>query len=395
MVFTPFVLNGLRLRNRFIRAAAFEGMTQGGRPTEELVEYHRAVAAGGVAMTTVAYAAVSASARTYDHQLSMVRSDVLPELRRLTRIVHSEGAAAAIQLGHCGSFANPAVTGQRTIGPSRVLNTYGLSVPRPMSEHDISNVADDFARAAVLSRSAGFDAIEIHAGHGYLISQFLSPHTNRRRDQWGGSLENRFRFAALVMQRVREAVGSSYPLLVKMNLRDGFEGGLELDEAVDVARMFEQEGADALVLSGGFVSKTPMYVMRGEVPFDDFYAGQTSTAKKLGILLMGKVLIKAFPYRDNYFLEDSRRVRAAVKVPLVQVGGLRKLDDMERICGQEGFELLALARPLIAEPDLVDRMQRGETTASRCEPCNRCVGIMDKGPIRCPLLEERTREGAA
>ena len=389
-VFTPFKLNSLSLRNRFIRSAAFEGMTQRGEPTDQLIEFHRRTAAGGVAMTTVAYAAVSASARTYDHQLSMVKPGILKGLRRLTDAVHDEGAAASIQLGHCGYFASPAVTGQRTIGPSRVFNTYGLTFPRPMTEDDMEAVAEDFARAALLSREAGFDAVELHAGHGYLISQFLSPHTNRRRDRWGGSLENRYRFASLVVRKVRAALGAGFPILAKMNLRDGFEGGLELDEAVEVARLFEADGVDALVLSGGFVSKVPMYVMRGEVPFKEFYEGQRSVTKKVGIMLMGKVLVKQFPYRDNYFLEESRAVRSAVTIPLVQVGGLRRLDDMETICADDGFELRALARPLIIEPDLVARMERGEAEASRCEPCNKCVGVMDKGGVYCPLVEGET-----
>lgn len=392
-VFSTFELNSLSLRNRFVRSAAFEGMTQGGVPTEELIEFHRRTAAGGVAMTTVAYAGVSSSARTYGHQLSMVKEGIAKDLRRLTDAVHSEGVAASIQLGHCGSFASPAVTGQQTIGPSKVFNTYGLTFPRPMNDDDMEAVADDFARASLLARETGFDAIELHGGHGYLISQFLSPFSNRRRDRWGGSLENRFRFAALVVQRVRKALGASFPILVKMNLRDGFRGGMELDEAVEVARMFEAEGVDALVLSGGFVSKVPMYVMRGDVPFKEFYEGQTSLTKKIGIMLMGKVLVKAFPYHDNYFLEDARSVRAAVEIPLMLVGGLRRLDDMEKICAEEGFELLALARPLIMEPDLIKRMERGEATASKCEPCNKCMGVMDKGGVYCPLVEDERPSG--
>jgi 2,4-dienoyl-CoA reductase-like NADH-dependent reductase (Old Yellow Enzyme family) len=392
-VFTPFKLNSLELRNRFIRSAAFEGMTQGGKPSEELIEYHRKVSAGGVGMTTVAYAAVSASARTYGHQLSMVQSGIEQGLRRLTDAVHHEGAAASIQLGHCGYFASPAVTGMKTIGASRVFNLYGQSWPRPMTEKDMIDVAEDFARAAVRSRSVGFDAVEIHAGHGYLISQFLSPYTNRRRDRWGGSLENRFRFAGLVVRTVREAMGSDFPILVKMNLTDGFKGGLELDESVEIAKMFEREGVDALIPSGGFVTKTSLYMLRGDVPFKEFYEGQTTLTKKLGILMMGKVLIKEFPYRDTFFLDEARQIRQAVDIPLVLVGGLRKLDDMERCCAEEGFELLALARPLIIEPDLIDRMERGETTASKCEPCNKCVGVMDKGGIHCPRADELLGDG--
>jgi 2,4-dienoyl-CoA reductase-like NADH-dependent reductase (Old Yellow Enzyme family) len=388
-VFSPFTINGSTLRNRFVRSATFEGMTQGGEPSQRLVELHRRTAAGGVGMTTVASAAVSASARTHGHQLSMVKDGILPGLRRLTDAVHSEGAAAAIQLVHGGAFASPAVTGQRTIGPSRVLDRRGLTWPRPMTEDDMESVADDFARAALLSREAGFDAIELHAGHGYLISQFLSPHTNRRTDRWGGSLGNRFRFAALVLRRVRDALGVGFPILAKMNLRDGFEGGLELDEAVEVGRMFEAEGIDALVLSGGFAGKTPLYVFRGDAPLEEPDEGQRSLAKKVGDALAGRWLVKGFPYRDNFFLEDSRAVRAALRVPLVQAGGLRKLDDMERICVDEGFELLSLGRPLVMEPDLVARMSRGEAAASRCVPCNQCIGAVDKGGLYCPQVEER------
>ena len=272
------------------------------------------------------------------------------------------------------------------MGPSAMFNTYGLSLCRAMTEQDIRAVADDFARAAERCREAGFDAVELHAGHGYLISQFLSPYSNRRRDRWGGSLQGRCRFAQLVVRQVRRAVGDDFPVLAKINLRNGFAGGLELDEAVEIARLLEGEGVDALVLSDGFVSKVPMYVMRGEVPFAEFYEGQSSFTKKLGILLMGKVLVKEFPYRDSYFLDDARAVRRAVSLPLVLVGGLRRLDQMERIATDEGFELLALARPLIMEPDLIVRLQRGEATESRCVPCNKCIGLMDKGAAHCPLV---------
>lgn len=386
-VFTQFTLRDLTLRNRVVRSAAFEGMSQGGAVTEPLIAYHREVSAGGVGMTTVAYASVSPDGRTYDHQLLM-RPEILPGLRRLTDAVHAEGAAAAIQLGHCGYFANREVTGVKPMGPSRVFNTYGLGWPRVMTEEDMERVADDFARAAVLAREGGFDAVELHAGHGYLLSQFLSPHTNRRRDAYGGSLENRLRFPVKVVRWVREAVGPACPVLAKMNVQDGFPGGQTVEDAEGIARAFEAEGVDCLILSGGFVSKTPMYVMRGEVPFKEMYAGQASRTKKVGLLLMGRILVKAYPYEDGYFLPESRRIRRAVKLPLMVVGGVRALDQMESILA-EGFELLAMARPLIMEPDLIGRMERGEATASRCEPCNKCIAEMDHGGMRCTLLAER------
>ena len=387
-LFTPFKIGALELRNRVIRAAAFEGMSQNGRVTDALIDYHRKVSAGGVGMTSVAYASVSRDGRSYAHQLLLGQEGMARELRRLTDAVHAEGAAASIQVGHCGYFSAPSVIGTRPIGASRVYNAYTLTFPRAATEQDLARLLDDFARGAAEVVEAGFDAIELQACHGYLLSQFLSPYTNRRKDAWGGSLENRLAFPVAALRRVRQAVGPRVPIVIKMNLRDGFEGGLELDEAVQVARRFEAEGADALILSGGFVSKVPFYVMRGDIPFKEFYAGQTSLTKKLGLLVMGKVIVKHFPFFEHYFLEDARAVRAAVKLPLVLVGGLRTLRGMEEVIVKEGFELVSLARPLVLEPDLIRKMERGESTASLCEPCNKCVATMDKGGFYCPVAEE-------
>jgi 2,4-dienoyl-CoA reductase-like NADH-dependent reductase (Old Yellow Enzyme family) len=384
-VFTEGKIGPIKLRNRAIRAAAFENMCPGGVPGRELLDYHRSVAAGGVGMTTVAYASVSKDGLTYPNQIDMQRDDILPGLKKLTDAVHSEGAAASIQIGHAGYFAEKKVIGQKPLGVSRVFCTYGLTYPRVMDENDFSTLTQAFVSAAERAQETGFDAVELQAGHGYLLSQFLSPFTNRRKDRYGGSLENRLRFPLEVLRRVRDAVPKT-AVVVKTNLQDGFRGGLELDEAVEVARSFEQEGADALVLSGGFVSKTPMYIMRGEVPYKEFRRGQEGVAAKLGLVLMGRLLIKKYPFEEAYFINDARRVRQAVKLPLVLVGGLRRLETIQAAVG-EGFEFVALARPLIMEPDLVRRMEKGETTASACEPCNKCVGEMNDNTIgmRCTL----------
>jgi 2,4-dienoyl-CoA reductase-like NADH-dependent reductase (Old Yellow Enzyme family) len=384
-VFIKGKIGSLNLRNRVIRSAAFENMCPGGVPGEELLRYHRSVAAGGVGMTTVAYASVSRDGLTYPNQIDMQRDDIVFGLKKLTDAVHSQGAAVSIQIGHAGYFAEKKVIGGKPLGVSRVFCTYGLTYPRVMDENDFAALAQAFVRAAERAREAGFDAVEIQAGHGYLLSQFLSLFTNRRKDRWGGSLQNRLRFPLETLRRVRQAV-PEMAVVLKMNLQDGFRGGLELEEAVEVARSFEQEGADALVLSGGFVSKTPMYIMRGEVPYREFRRGQEGIAAKVGLVLMGRLLIKKYPFEEAYFLEDARRVRAAVKLPLVLVGGLRRLETMEAVVG-EGFEFVALARPLIMEPDLVGRMEKGQATASACEPCNKCVGEMNDNRIgmRCTL----------
>ncbi|HEX8951673.1 MAG TPA: NADH:flavin oxidoreductase, partial [Polyangia bacterium] len=314
--FSPFALGPLRLRNRIVKAATFEGMCPGGRPSDALVAHHRAIAAGGAAMTTVAYCSVSPDGRTYDTQL-LASADAVPGLRRLTDAVHAEGAAASIQLGHSGYFADKRVIGGRPLGASRVFNTYGLSFPRPMAEDDLARVIDDFARSAALAVDAGFDAVELHFGHGYLVSQFLSPFTNRRTDRWGGALENRARLAIEIVRAVRARLGDRAAVLAKVNLRDGFAGGLELDEAVEVARLLEAEGTSALVLSGGFVSKAPLYMLRGDVPVDEMIAVQRRWTAKVGLFLFGRLLVPHHPFAETFFLDEARRVRAAVRLPLM------------------------------------------------------------------------------
>lgn len=382
--FSPFRLGGLTLRNRFLRTAAFEGMSPGGAPSPALVAHHRAMAAGGVAMTTVAYCSVSADGRTYGHQLLM-RPDIVPALRELTDAVHAEGAAASLQLGHCGYFASKSAIGGRPIGPSRVFNTYGLSFARPMTEADIARVTDDFARAATLAHEAGFDAVELHAGHGYLLSQFLSPFTNRRQDAYGGPLENRLRFPADVVRRVRDTLPPSVPVLVKTNLRDGFRRGLDLPEALDVARAFESAGATALVATGGFVSRTPFYMLRGEVPVREMVKVQDRAWRKVGLTLFGHIFVRPYPFTELFFLEDARHLRAAVRLPLVLVGGICTRANITTALA-EGFDLLALGRPLIADPTFINRLASGDVDATECDHCNACIAEMDRGGVKCVCL---------
>jgi 2,4-dienoyl-CoA reductase-like NADH-dependent reductase (Old Yellow Enzyme family) len=379
--FTPFRLGGIRLRNRLVKAATFEGMCRGGSPTDALVAHHGAIAAGGAAMTTVAYCSIAADGRSYATQM-LIEPAIVPALRRLTDAVHREGAAASLQLGHCGYFADRSVIGRRPLGASRVFNTYGLAFPQPMTDGDIARVIDDFVRATRLARDGGFDAVELHFGHGYLVSQFLSPYTNRRTDRWGGPLENRLRFAVEILRAVRAAVGAEFPVLVKTNLRDGFPGGLEIDDAVEVARALEREGASALVLSGGFVSRTPLYMLRGDVPLRDMIAVQERWVRKVGIWLFGSLLVQAYPYGETFFLDDARRVRAAVAVPLVLLGGIKSRAAVTRAMA-EGFELAGMARALLHDATLPRRLERGEVERSGCIPCNRCIGEMDRGGVRC------------
>jgi 2,4-dienoyl-CoA reductase-like NADH-dependent reductase (Old Yellow Enzyme family) len=390
--FTPERLGPLHLRNRILKAATFEGMCPSGSPSPALTDFHRRMARGGVALTTVAYCSVSPDGRTYDHQMWM-RPDVVPALRELTDAVHAEGAAAAVQLGHSGLFASRAVAGSAPLAPSRIFNTYGLSFSRPMTEKDMDRVAHAFAEAARLAVEAGFDAVELHLGHGYLLSQFLSPATNRRRDAYGGSLEARLAFPLEIVRRVRDALGSERALIAKTNLQDGFAGGLELPDAIEVARRLEAEGVDAIEPSGGSVSRTPLYMLRGEVPLRDMVRVQSSWLRKVGLLLFGRIFVQQYPFTETFFADEARQILGAVRLPVILLGGVRSRAHMEQAL-RDGFGFVALGRPLIHDPDLVRKMAAGELDRSGCIPCNRCIAEMDAGGVRCVLTQvERAASG--
>jgi 2,4-dienoyl-CoA reductase-like NADH-dependent reductase (Old Yellow Enzyme family) len=356
-------------------------MCPGNSPSDELLNFHRALAAGGVGMTTVAYAAVNRSGLSFPHQL-LLRKEVVPELKRLTDAVHKEGAACSIQIGHCGNMAKASVTGSRPMAPSSRINLYGPNFPRAMKWTDIREVVRSFGNAVNLARESGFDAVEVHAGHGYLISQFLSSYTNRRKDEFGGSLDNRARFMRLVMDEVKSAAGNDIAVLVKMNMRDGIPGGMEPDESIEVAGMLEQAGADALVLSGGFVSKAPMYILHGAMPVRILAHYMENRLLRTFVRLFGNQLIKAEPFREAYFLEDALKFRAQLKLPLVYVGGLISQEKIIEVLNK-GFEMVAMARALIKDPDFINKLLHRELSGSSCDTCNYCIAVMYTRAVSC------------
>ena len=381
LLFTPVTLGPLTLRNRSIRSAAFESMCPGNVPSPQLLDYHRSVAAGGVGMTTVAYAAVTRSGLSFDRQLWM-RPEIVPGLSELTDAVHAEGAAASIQLGHCGNMSHKSICGCLPVGASSGFNLYSPTFVRGLRVDELPEMAKAYGRAVCLAREAGFDAVEIHAGHGYLISQFLSPSTNHRKDEFGGTLANRMRFMEMVMEEVMKAAGNDMAVLVKMNMRDGFRGGMELDESLQVARKLQELGAHALVLSGGFVSKAPMYVMRGEMPIRTMTYYMTCWWLKYGVRLVGKYMIPSVPFREAYFLEDALKFREALDIPLVYVGGLVSRQKIEEVLNH-GFEAVQMGRALLNEPDFVNRMRREENARCNCRHSNYCIARMYTLDMAC------------
>ena len=376
-IFTPVKIGPVTLRNRVIRSAAFENMAYDNSPSQDLYDYHVAVARGGVGMTTLAYAAVAKSGLSFKGQLWM-RKEIVPGLKRITDAIHAEGAKASIQLGHCGNMTHRSTCGSLPVGASGGFNMYSPTFVRALKVNEIHGLVSDFGNAVNLAREAGFDCVEIHCGHGYLISQFLSPYTNHRKDEFGGSLENRMRFMRLVITEVMKAAGDDMGVIVKMNMHDGFKGGMQRAECLEVAKELERLGVHAIVLSAGFVSKAPMEVMRGAMPLKTL-AYYMDMKKfwwlKAALHTIGRLLIPTVPYKEGYFLDDAKQFREAVKLPLIYVGGLISREKMEEVL-DAGFQGLQVARSLVHDTDFVNKLRSGEITCSGCKHSNYCIGRM-------------------
>ena len=380
LLFTPANIGPVTLRNRTIRSAAFEGMCPGNSPSKMLLDYHESVARGGVGMTTLAYASATRNGVSFDTQL-LLRPEVIPDLRRITDAIHSHGAKASIQIGHCGNMSHKSTAGETPVSASGGYNLYSYSPVRALRADELPGMARSFGDAVRMAIDAGMDCVEIHAGHGYLISQFLSPYTNRRRDSFGGSLDNRMRFMRMCMEEVMKAADGKVGVLVKTNMRDGFKGGIEIDDALVIARELEQSGADALVLSGGFVSKAPMYVMRGPMPIRSMSHYMHPWWLRWGVRWFGKMMVPTVPYADTYFLDDARIFRKELKLPLVYVGGCSTRSGIEKVLG-EGFEFIQMGRALLRRPDFVNRMAAGEEAAG-CDHVNYCIARMYSREMAC------------
>jgi 2,4-dienoyl-CoA reductase-like NADH-dependent reductase (Old Yellow Enzyme family) len=384
----PAQLGPLRLRNRIIKAATFEGMTPGALVSDALIDYHHQVSVGGVGMTTVAYLAVAPEGRTEDGQIWM-RPAAIPGLNRLTDAVHAGGAAVSAQIGHAGAVGNQALTGYRALAPSATVNPLSLKLVNRATKTDIARIRLAHAAAARMAVSAGFDAIELHFGHNYFTSSFLSPVLNRRRDEYGGPLANRARVARETARAVREAVGSDCAVIAKFNMDDGVPGGLRPDEALEVATWLEADGAlDALELTVGSSLVNPMYLFRGEAPIREWGEAMSPFVRVL-LKAFGKAFLKSYPYHDLFMLDVARLFRAELAMPLVLLGGITGLASMNAAM-EEGFEFVALARALLRQPDLVNRIAADADEQSRCIHCNKCMATIYSG-TRCVVITPGAR----
>ena len=356
-------------------------MATGNNPSQMLLDYHKSVAAGGVGMTTLAYASVTQSGLSFADQL-WLRPEITGDLKVITDAIHKEGAAASIQIGHCGNMSHRAITKCIPVSASNGFNLYSPTIHRKLSEKEMIEMAKAFGNGVNLAREAGFDCVEVHAGHGYLISQFLSPYTNRRRDEYGGPLKNRMKFMQMCMSEVMEAAKGDMAVVAKTNMRDGFRGGNGIEEGLEIAKELKNLGVHGLVLSGGFVSKAPMYVMRGAMPIKTMTHYMNIWWLKYGVRMFGSMMVPTVPFQEAYFLEDALKFREALPdMPLIYVGGLVSREKIDEVLGH-GFEFVQMGRALLNNPSFVNDMKKGVERCN-CRHSNYCIGRMYTKEMAC------------
>jgi 2,4-dienoyl-CoA reductase-like NADH-dependent reductase (Old Yellow Enzyme family) len=355
-LFEPIRINSMLLKNRLVRTATAERMAlPNGRITQGMVNLYTRLARGGAGLIITGHTYIHPLGKA-DRRMTGIHNDgLIPALKKLVNEVHKFKTKIVMQINHCGGMRDKDVGEETPIGPSTVEYEQLRIISREMDTKEIKEVIDLFAEASRRVKEAGFDGVEIHSVHGYLINQFLSPLTNKRKDSWGGSLDNRMRFLLEVYRCIRETVGKDYPVLAKIPAGDFIEGGLTVSEACEVAKKLSELGIDAIELSGGLAGSR-------------YRKGR----KDLGWMR-----------REAYFKPYSEMVKKVTPVPVILVGGLRKPETMRKILEEGAADLIGLSRPLIREPDLPNRIKRGDLRKAECVSCNNCSGPSGREPTKC------------
>jgi len=365
-IFDTTEINGMRLDNRLVRSATWEGMCEpDGRPTRKLTDWYRDLARGGVGLIVTGYTFVRPEGKQLPGKMGIHTDDFAKEMREMTATVHDNGGRICMQLVHAGGQTDSGVIGRKPLAPSAVAVEQFPEVPEAMTARDIAAVVAAFARGAARAREYGFDGVQLHGAHGYLINQFLSPLTNRRQDDYGGPIEHRARFLMEVYEAVRQAVGRDYPVMIKLNGADNLAGGLEVEDAVSAAKTLAEAGIDAIEVSGG----TPAS--------GDRTPARTSIDK---------------PADEAYNLSLAKRIKESVTCPLMVVGGFKSYEVVERVIRDEA-DYVAMARPFIREPALALRWRSGDRAPARCISCNGCFAPgFKEGGIYCVIEAKERRK---
>ncbi len=387
-LFDKTKIKSMTLKNRIVRSATFENMAdKDGSPTEGHYKLYENLAKGGVGLITTGLTFVSQDGKNTPVGMLGIDSDkLIPEYKKLVKHVHKHGAAISMQIAHAGRQTSKRAIGTTPIAPSAVKDKTTFVIPREMTEDDIERVINDFAQAARRVKESGFDAVQLHGAHGYLVSTFLCPHTNRRTDRWGGSLENRMRFVTEIYNGCRKLVGKDYPILIKMNAYDTMKNGQKLDEGIRAAEMMAEMGFDGIEVSCG-IFEDGMSFLRGNFPvdivLDDLGMFRKQPVLRFLVRHFSKYLVKTIPYSDEYNLEAAWIIKSKVKVPVFVVGGNTNPESMENMVSKGEVDYISLSRALVREPNFPERIMGGSKEPSKCIHCNHCLYYIPIAPLRC------------
>ncbi len=386
-LFSPAKIGGLEVPNRFVRSATFEGMArENGEVTDDILKLYRNLAKGGIGLIITGYFYVNQTGKAFFNQIGIHSNEMIPGLKKLVQEVHKQGGKIVFQLVHAGRQTRKTVTGQRPVGPSASgRDPIFLVKPREMTEDDIHETIQSFGRAAKRAVEAGADGIQLHGAHGFLINQFLSPFFNTRSDEWGGSEQGRFRFLEQVFAEVKTATPKNTSILIKLNTndhtpREGVTPGLAARYAQRLAEM----GIDAIEISSGSTFYSYMHTFRGRVPVQELVDSMPFWKKPIAKIMVSR-LVGKYDLEEGYHLEAAQAIKPALgEIPLILVGGMRRVDHMEEVLEKGYADFISMSRPFIREPFLVKRIQTGKTDRSSCVSCNRCFGaIANRMPLRC------------
>ncbi len=387
----------MELKNRLVRSATHEGMAdRNGFPTQDLFQLYKRLAKGGVGLIITGYASVALDGKCpFVGMQGIHTDDHISRYRDLVQSVHENGARIAMQIAHCGRQTTREAIGTEPMGPSSVKEKSLFVKPREMTEEDIERIIEAFAQAARRVKEAGFDAVQIHAAHGYLVNQFLCPHTNRREDRWGGPLENRMHFVREVYERCRKQVGDDFPVLVKINGTDNMKNGLKIEESAITAHMMGEMGFDGIEVSCG-IMEDKFSMLRGNVPIEailDEWPMYKSKDPLFRFIMkkFGREIIKPPPMIQAYNRESARAIKGKVKVPVFLVGGITDPAGMEEIVETGDADYISLSRALIADPAFPEKIKSGSREPSRCIHCNLCGAYLISRSLKC-YYGKMTRE---
>jgi len=387
--FEPAELCGVKLNSRIIRSATHEGMAdEFGKPNEQLIKTYERYAKGGAGLIITGYMAVTQQGKCPLYNMTMLDKDeLIPAWKELTDRVHAAGAPIFAQIAHCGRQTRKKVTGMKTVAPSPIRDfLYWETVPHKLREKEIKKIVEQFGDAALRAKKAGFDGIQLHCAHGYLLSEFLSAKTNHRKDKYGGSLENRFRIVDEIMTAMRDNVGD-FPIIVKMNCFEKAKSGIKPEEAVEIAKLMDKAGFDAIEVSCG-LAKEGFNMSRGGFPYpimcaDNFrYEHLPKLTWPMMKPVMKLLMGSPQPVR-SYNVEAAGMIKKAVSCPVIVCGGIRSKDEIHAVLDGDKADFVSMSRPFILEPNLVNNLRDGVEEQVKCISCNYCLMGVEQRPLRC------------